>query len=350
MNDKVKCLGCGKEFGLITSQHLKACCNLTLKEYKEKYPGVETVSEKIKSIRKQNCKNMIGQTKTVKCSKCGEDMETAAVNHWEYICDKCREPETYEGKIYIEDKDLVVCQICWVGLEQITWMHTKSHGISLPEYRERFPNALVTNKKIREQRRERSLGDKNPTKRKDVRKIMKIAQTFIASDYTKKYPWIFPEIEKIRDNLGVIEVQCKLCKKWFVPTKIQLQERIRALCYGSEGQYMYCSDKCKNTCPLYRLNPTQYLAKDTELPYTASEYQIWRNEVFRRQKIIYEKNCCEKCESEKDLHVHHEKPQKTHPHMALDPDNGIVLCKKCHYKYFHTGECSTGNLANKDTC
>jgi hypothetical protein len=229
-------------------------------------------------------------------------------------------------------------------------MHTKLHGITLPEYREKFPSALVTNKGIREGRRKESTGDKNPTKRDDVRRKMKIAQTRHANDYIKKYPWIFPQIEKIRDNLGLIEIQCKNCKVWFHPTSIQLQERIRALRYGSEGQYMYCSDKCKGICPLYRLNPIQFLSKGTDLPYTASEYQIFRDEVLRRQRIIYGKNCCEKCESKKDLHVHHEKPQKTHPHMTLDPDNGIVLCKECHYKYFHIGECSTGNLANKDMC
>jgi len=40
---------------------------------------------------------------------------------------------------------------------------------------------------------------------------------------------------------------------------------------------------------------------------------------------------------------------KTHPYLALDPDNGISFCEECHYKIGHkTGtECSTGNLANK---
>ena len=347
MNDKVKCLECGKEFGVITSQHLKVCCNLSLKEYKAKYPDAKTVSEKVKSIRKQNCKNMIGQTKIVKCSKCGKDMETAAVNHWEFICDKCREPETYEGKKYIKDKDLVVCQICWNGLEQITWMHTKLHGLSMKEYQEKFPKTLVTNKRIREARRERHTGDKNPAKRKDVRKKMTKSQTYIAIDYINKYSWIFPTIEKIRDCLGVIEVQCKKCKKWFHPTHIQLYERIRALSYGSDGGYLYCSDECKGECPLYRLNPLQYLQDPIVKNYTDSEYQIFREEVFKRQRYEYGYNFCEMCEGTKKLHIHHEKPQKTHPIMSLDPDNGIVLCEHCHLNKAHSDSCSMANLANK---
>ena len=47
--------------------------------------------------------------------------------------------------------------------------------------------------------------------------------------------------------------------------------------------------------------------------------------------------------------VHHEKPKKTNPMLALDPDYGHACCEGCHYKYGHkTGtECSTGNLARK---
>ncbi len=51
----------------------------------------------------------------------------------------------------------------------------------------------------------------------------------------------------------------------------------------------------------------------------------------------------------KNLQCHHIIPINIEPLFALDPDNGIVLCENCHYKYGHkTGtECSTGNLANK---
>ncbi len=60
-------------------------------------------------------------------------------------------------------------------------------------------------------------------------------------------------------------------------------------------------------------------------------------------------NFCEYCHATENLHVHHEVPQKIVPGYSLDPDNGIIACEDCHYKYGHkTGtECSTGNLANK---
>jgi len=43
--------------------------------------------------------------------------------------------------------------------------------------------------------------------------------------------------------------------------------------------------------------------------------------------------------------AHHILPQKTHPELSLDPENGLSCCVDCHFKYGHKGECSTGNLS-----
>jgi 5-methylcytosine-specific restriction endonuclease McrA len=344
--DKVTCFSCGKTFKVITNQHLKLCCNLSINEYKKKYPNAKIISEKIKLVRQQNCKNLKNKLKIVKCSRCGSKIETSIVNHWDFICDKCRESKTYPGKIYLPEKDLVVCQICFQAFEQITWMHLKTHSLTTKEYKEKFPKAWLTNKKIKEERKNRFIGNNNPSKRKDVQTKISQSQTFTAKDYIKKYPWIFQKIEKIRDYLGVIEVHCKQCKKWFHPTYCQLYERIRSLTYGSDGQYFYCSDKCRDICPLYRFNPSQFLSNNSDTLYTDSEYQTFRNEVLKRQKEQFGYNFCERCEKTTNLQVHHEKPRKTYPGMILDPDNGIVLCEDCHMNKVHIGECSKANLAN----
>jgi len=125
--------------------------------------------------------------------------------------------------------------------------------------------------------------------------------------------------------------------------KYQLSDRIRALESenGTDGSYFYCSEECKESCILYNLHSDPF--KDISKPYTDDEYNIWR-------KIVLEQDDygCQKCGSKKDLHCHHIIPVKIEPMFALDPDNGIVLCKECHYEIGHkTGtECSTGNLAN----
>jgi hypothetical protein len=81
--------------------------------------------------------------------------------------------------------------------------------------------------------------------------------------------------------------------------------------------------------------------KNNELPYTYQENQLWRQIVLELDKGL-----CQFC-GKLATHVHHIKPVKTHPHLALDPDNGISFCEDCHYKIGHKKgtECSTGNLA-----
>jgi 5-methylcytosine-specific restriction endonuclease McrA len=132
---------------------------------------------------------------------------------------------------------------------------------------------------------------------------------------------------------------------------------------GKDNSCFYCSESCKETCIKFHKSAVQLQNKieiasgiREEPLYTSEEYNTWKKEVFRRYEEEFGCIECEYCGNRniKELSVHHEKPQKTHPHLALDPDNGIIACnqfseKKCHYKYGHpTGtECSTGNLANK---
>jgi len=195
-------------------------------------------------------------------------------------------------------------------------------------------------------------------------KKMRNNHKLIINKIKEKYP-IFYKTEDLRynpknPNEKEIQVRCKYnkCKNskknngWFTPTRGQLHQRIEAIekpkGYGESN--FYCSDECKEKCDLFGLRSDPL--KDTIQLYTSAEINIWRQEVLRRQKDEYGYNFCELCDSRIDLQAHHEKSQKTHPGMTLDPDNGIILCKDCHYKYGHkTGtECSTGNLANYNPC
>jgi len=176
-------------------------------------------------------------------------------------------------------------------------------------------------------------------------------QKFTIEKINKRYPF-FSKIEEMRydpDKPGEKEIQvhcknhnCENSKEkggWFTPTYIQLYERIRQLehinSYG--GSYFYCSQHCKDICPLYNLKRDP--CKDNKLPYTYQENQIWRQQVLELDKDL-----CQFC-GKPATDVHHIKPVKNHPHLALDPDNGISFCEDCHYKIGHQGECSTGNLA-----
>jgi len=171
----------------------------------------------------------------------------------------------------------------------------------------------------------------------------------------EKYP-IFYKEEKLRYNPDKpkekeIQVHCKNhdCENskekggWFTPSGRQLEWRIGSLekSHGFGESNFYCCQQCKDECILYRLRSDPF--KEITDLFTQEEYNIWHQTVLEQDN--YE---CQKCESKENLHCHHIQPVKTHPHLALDPSNGIVLCKKCHYEIGHkTGtECSTGNLAN----
>ena len=166
-----------------------------------------------------------------------------------------------------------------------------------------------------------------------------------------RYPF-FSQIEDLRYNPDKprekeIQVHCKNhnCQNskeqggWFTPTRSQLYERIRQLekNYGNGGCYFYCSNECKNECPLYNIHNDPL--KDIEKNYTNKEYQVFREFVLERDNYK-----CQYC-GEKAEHVHHERPQKLEPFFSLDPDLAWSVCSECHYKYGHNDECSTGKLA-----
>ena len=197
------------------------------------------------------------------------------------------------------------------------------------------------------------------------RKKNSISHKLTINQIKKKYPTFYKE-EDLRynpdkPNKKEIQVRCKYnkCKNskeqngWFTPTNSQIHERIRCIekPWGWDGEYFYCSDECKENCILFGLKSDPF-KENKESPHTSVELNIWREECLQRQFDRDGYNSCEMCGSRENLQVHHEKPQKTHPGMTLDPDNGIILCKDCHYKIGHkTGtECSTGNLANKNPC
>lgn len=148
------------------------------------------------------------------------------------------------------------------------------------------------------------------------------------------------------DNSGrrLLKVRCSKCDNWFVPTINAVQSRIRALKGEIWGECrFYCSQKCKDSCEVFGKRAIDYIdltSKQKESVYSSEELSIWSKEVLNRANFK-----CEIC-GDTATDAHHIEPKKLQPMLSLDPDNGLALCKSCHYKYGHSGECSTGNLAN----
>jgi 5-methylcytosine-specific restriction protein A len=226
---------------------------------------------------------------------------------------------SHKGKILLEEHKKKI------GIANKGKIFSKEHRIKISESQKDKRNSMY---------------GKTPSNKLTIKKI------------NKKYPF-FSQIEEMRYNPykpKEIQVRCKnhLCENskemngWFTPTYIQISMRIQQLesKYGNGGGYFYCSQDCKNICPLFNLRSDPF--KETKKLYTQEEYQQFREFVLRRDK--YE---CQYCE-EAAIDVHHERPQKLEPLFVLDPDFAWSCCEECHYKYGHkTGtECSTGNLGN----
>lgn len=139
----------------------------------------------------------------------------------------------------------------------------------------------------------------------------------------------------------VLKVSCANCKNFFVPKPQAVIHRVRYL-EGKESceSRFYCSDKCRNLCPIFGQNkyPKGFKSK---FEYTQEEYLTWRSEVLKRSN-----NKCEYC-GKAATEVHHIRPKALEPFFALDPDYGISCCDNCHYKYGHKDECNTSVIANK---
>ena len=212
------------------------------------------------------------------------------------------------------------------------------------EYRKKKSKAQ---KKHLEENDHPMLGKRHPSK-------------YTSFDIKEKHPF-FCEIEEIKDNpiTGKIQAHCHYNKcenskengGWFDLEYEQLRSRINAIEHpeGNDGLFFYCSEECKKKCPNYYLNPHRIINTNNPNQIVGYDLLIFRQEVFKRQfeKLGY--NECEFCGEKNDLIAHHEIPIKINPNFALDPENGIVLCKKCHNIYGHKKgtECSTGNLATR---
>jgi len=217
----------------------------------------------------------------------------------------------------------------------------------------------------------KNLNVENPSQNKEI--INKIQASILRNNngiHHKKLTYQqcqerYPDVIKIEGLIegpnGKIMGHCKNfnCKNseenggYFEVTSSQIHLRNSGI-NGHDTYYLYCCEECKKACPLYKRSAAalhNLMNENKEILYTQEEYNTWHEEVLYRQRIENntDTNFCENCNSTENLHVHHEVPQKIVPGYALDPDNGIIFCEKCHYEKGHAAgtECSSGNLANK---
>lgn len=129
------------------------------------------------------------------------------------------------------------------------------------------------------------------------------------------------EVRRSQSNQILLEVRCAYCGKWFIPTMDEASRRGQSLAKGQDSR-LYCSDKCREECPIYR-----------KIKYPSGFRQATSREVvplLRQIVFCRDEWKCQRCGATESLHCHHILSYSKNRILANDPDNCITLCKKCH--------------------
>ena len=150
-------------------------------------------------------------------------------------------------------------------------------------------------------------------------------------DFKERLNWIEEIQEKV--NSKILQIKCKYCGKWIIPTKRQLHARLTAIRTNIGHGYIYCSDGCKHACPVFQQHKW---FKNFSPGGTSREVQ-----PELRQLVLERDNyTCQKCGSLEELHCHHIEGIYQNPIESADLDNCITLCKECHIEVHSQKGCT----------
>jgi hypothetical protein len=130
----------------------------------------------------------------------------------------------------------------------------------------------------------------------------------------------------LSDDGIFLEVKCRYCGRYFIPTHSAVASRIGALNGNVEGdQYLYCSEYCKQACPVY--GQVKY-PKGFKHTTSREVNSLVRQMVFERDNWTCQ--ICGKTIKDGQLHCHHMDPVAQNPMFQNDINSCITLCKGCH--------------------
>jgi 5-methylcytosine-specific restriction endonuclease McrA len=164
--------------------------------------------------------------------------------------------------------------------------------------------------------------------------------------YATQIEWC-EEVRRNEEDKNILEVECTYCGKWYIPSRSDIRHRINSINGESKGeQNLYCSDNCKNLCPIYGKKPETLIREDAIKAGRLSWLELDREVQPELRKMVLERDKyqCVKCGSEGPLHCHHIYPVSTNPLESADVDNCMTLCVDCHKKAHQKDGCKLGQL------
>jgi hypothetical protein len=144
----------------------------------------------------------------------------------------------------------------------------------------------------------------------------------------------------------ILDVRCTYCGKWFTPSIQHVYDRIRALNGNQAGeQRLYCSEKCKMECPIYK----QHKYPKNYKPSSSREVQP----ELRQMRFEIDNYTCQKCNKHQlkldvGLHCHHIEGINWEPIESADIDKVITLCKNCHIEVHKKEGCGYNEMRCKN--
>jgi len=163
--------------------------------------------------------------------------------------------------------------------------------------------------------------------------------------YAKQISWAN---DPVRDINGFLQTKCTYCGKWYFPTNQSIKNRIKALNgrigNGATENRLYCSDECKEVCPIYRKQLYQVgHPKLNENNQTREVQPELRQMVFERDNYT-----CLKCKRQNvPLHCHHIEGILWNPLESADIDQCMTVCKDCHEEIHKQNDCGYHDLQCK---
>jgi len=164
--------------------------------------------------------------------------------------------------------------------------------------------------------------------------------------YAHQIEWC-EEVRRNKEDRNILEVKCTYCGKWYIPDLKNVVYRKRALEGQLRGELrFYCSEGCKQACPIYHKKPEQLMKEDAIRAGRLGWLELNREVQPELRKIVLERDGyeCMKCGSTGPLHCHHIYPVSTNPLLSADVDNCITYCIDCHKEAHQKDGCRLGEL------
>ena len=162
----------------------------------------------------------------------------------------------------------------------------------------------------------------------------------VFAEYNKTYNKSNAKFNTYKDKLTIdesprlasdgvsLEVKCRYCGKYYIPTMLSVRTRVQSLNNSKSENGLYCSQGCKDACPIY--NQVKY-PKGYKKGTSREVQPQLRQLVLKRDKYT-----CQECgTTDIELHCHHIWPLNESPITSADVDECITYCKDCH-KLKHT--------------